>query len=170
MVREKKINCQIVVWLLSNVAHTFHSEEISSFSKILVCSTFFQWVCHRSPLFGQFLSGCILKEKVLTELARSSPDVHMWRGWLGLNWDSSTCNKALAIIVWRRKTVFHIITHGKNLIFAYFWVRETVETQKDWTHCQYQDWRYDSLLVSLINPIWCTFGDQRTLEVEIEGF
>ena len=148
----------------------FTLKVVLFFKKKSVLRSFLNYCTTDLHFLVVFLRGCIVKEKALTECARSSPDVHMWRGLLGCNWDLSTCNKALAIIVWRRKTVFHIITHGKNLIFAYFWVRETVETQKDWTHCQYQDWRYDSLLVSLINPIWCTFGDQRTLEVEIEGF
>ena len=112
---------------------------------------FFKWVYHRSPPFFDSLRGCILKEKVLTEYARSSPDVHVWRGWPGRDWDLSPCNEALTITVWRYGTVSHIIT--KTSFLCVF---------PSWQHCRdprrlnslpVSDWSFDKWLLSLSNLI-----------------
>ena len=97
--------------ILSNVTHSFRFED----SFLYVYFTLFLWVYHRSPLFLDSLRGCILKEKVLREYARSSPDGHVWRGWQGRDWDLSPCNEALTLIVWRCKTVSHTITNKSFL-------------------------------------------------------
>ena len=62
----------------------------------------------------------ILKEKVLKKYAWSGPDVHVWRGWLGRDWDLLPCNEALTLIVWR--CVWHVCSLWGyvNLPFSFF--------------------------------------------------